>query len=270
MPNSANQISASLSTISIVVICLNNTPEQIDRTLQSVMAQDYTYKELIIIDGGSNPETLVALKKYSTHTAYFVSEKDNGIYDAQNKGIAHSSGDWVAIMNIGDHYTANDALSKMLRAAIDKNVMMVYGNAALYVDEKLQWIEPTPPILSKTFLYHGMICHQAMLVARNAYAKVGLFDISYRILADKEWLLRFMHSGLGSLHCRHTICDWSIGGISGNLKLLAQEKKRILQEYYLPHEVAAFAAYWIIRRIIRRISLLSLAMVSSSNSQGAK
>jgi glycosyltransferase involved in cell wall biosynthesis len=244
--------SASIPTISIIIPCYNESPKRIECTLRSVLEQDYPSKELIVVDGGSGAETIAALRRYSANFTLFVSESDAGIYDAMNKGLARSTGAWISIMNVGDCYHTSDVLSQMVRAVTDTNALLVYGNAALYVDEKLLWIERVPYPPSRRFLYYGMICHQAMLVARRAYEQFGTFDTSYRVLADKEWLLRSMALGLNSLHCGVTVCDWRVGGASSDPEVLWADKQKLRRAYYRGYEVVSFEVYWALRRIARR------------------
>lgn len=239
--------------VSIIIVCLNNSQDEIRFTLDSVIAQDYPRKELILMDGGSRPETLAAIKPYISALTHFVSAKDQGIYDAMNKGIAKVTGDWLAFMNIGDSYSSPDSLNRMIAVAANAKVELIYGDAALYKHGVPQWTEHIPADLNKRFLYHGMVCHQAMLIANSAFSRLGYFNTDYRIFADKDWLFRFIQSDLAAIHCGYTICNWTLGGASAASKQSRDEERTLLKNYYSLLESIIYAIYWTARRALRKL-----------------
>lgn len=97
-------------TISIVTVSYNAV-DTIEETIQSVLGQDYEAIEYIVVDGGSTDGTVDIIKKYSDKLSYWVSEPDNGVYDAMNKGITVASGQWINFMNSGDCFFSNHVLS---------------------------------------------------------------------------------------------------------------------------------------------------------------
>lgn len=115
----------SMPRISVITVCLNAAPSM-KITLESVISQKYTNKEIIIIDGASVDGTLDVVKLYSSHIDRIVSEKDRGIYDAMNKGVALATGDYCIFMNAGDTFADCDTLAKAFQKPADADVL--YGD----------------------------------------------------------------------------------------------------------------------------------------------
>ena len=138
--------------ISVITVVFNDVAN-IRATMESFFSQTWEDKEYIVIDGGSTDGTVDIIKEYADKLAYWCSEKDNGIYDAMNKGIVHATGDWINILNSGDYYASNDALNKVITLAIDINSTdILYANSIeqlpngdkIYVEanndiDKLRW-----------------------------------------------------------------------------------------------------------------------------------
>ena len=113
--------------ITIITIVFNNR-EGFIKTLNSVVSQTYKNKEYLVIDGGSTDGTLDVIKHNSNFIDYWVSEKDRGIYDAMNKGLAKANGEWVIFMNSGDVFSESDVLSKIFDSTIIENVDLIYSD----------------------------------------------------------------------------------------------------------------------------------------------
>ena len=115
--------------ISVITVVFNDVAN-IRATMESFFSQTWEDKEYIVIDGGSTDGTVDIIKEYADKLAYWCSEKDNGIYDAMNKGIVHATGDWINILNSGDYYASNDALNKVITLALDINSTdILYANS---------------------------------------------------------------------------------------------------------------------------------------------
>ena len=114
--------------ISIITVVYNNVSE-IKDTIESALNQTYPYIEYIIIDGGSTDGTAQIIEQYSNKLAFWCSEKDAGLYDAMNKGIAKATGQWISVLNSGDVYTTNNALEMALKQVEGKNVDVIYGDS---------------------------------------------------------------------------------------------------------------------------------------------
>lgn len=113
--------------VSVITVCYNAS-ETIENTILSVLNQSYDNYEYIVIDGNSSDETLSIINKYSNKITKIVSESDKGIYDAMNKGIKLSTGEWLHFLNAGDRYADNDVLSNIFKSGIEDNVNVLFSD----------------------------------------------------------------------------------------------------------------------------------------------
>lgn len=164
--------------ISVITVCYN-CKALIKKTLISISLQTYPNVEYIIIDGGSTDGTLEVIRKYNQHIDYFISEPDNGIYDAMNKGLAASSGEWVIFMNAGDFFASTRTLEQIV-PLIHDNSIVVYGDIIIQRDGYYYNLNPAgvKQIASKMPVFH-----QASFI-RLDYHKTHLFDATYRSSGD--------------------------------------------------------------------------------------
>ena len=112
--------------ITIVTVVLNNSKD-LDKTIKSVLLQKYENIEYIIIDGGSNGSVISKIKKYDDYIDYWISQKDDGIFDAQNKGIRLASGDFICVLNVGDYFTENGLNHIIKKIKKNKNLDIIFG-----------------------------------------------------------------------------------------------------------------------------------------------
>ena len=113
--------------VSIIVITYNSS-EFLFETLESIKSQSYDNIELIVIDGASNDGTADVIKKYDKKIDYWISEKDGGIFDAMNKGIKVSKGDYINFMNSGDFFTSADLVNEVVKNLDNQRIDLLYGN----------------------------------------------------------------------------------------------------------------------------------------------
>lgn len=175
--------------ISIITVVFNGE-KYLEETIQSVINQTYDNVEYIIIDGGSSDRTLDIIKKYENKIDYWISERDNGIYDAMNKGIRVSSGEWVSFLGADDFLKKN---------AIESYLNALNGDLKIkYISSKIELINNKKQVLSivgkalewNTFKKYMCVAHVGSLHHKSLFCKYGLFDISYKIAGDYEFLLR--------------------------------------------------------------------------------
>ena len=184
--------------ISIVTVVYNGE-RHIDQAIRSVLSQGYDNIEYIVVDGGSTDRTLDIIREHEDHIDWWVSETDEGIYDAMNKGIGLASGDLVGLLNSDDWY-ADGAIEEVARiyAGSDARNKVIAGKWNIVLDRLGLVIEATPSLRFHT----GMpLCHQAMFVPMAVYSSVGLYDVGYRFSADLDMLLR--------LYTRHVPFEFS-------------------------------------------------------------
>lgn len=168
--------------ISIVTICYNSV-KYIEKTIRSVLSQTYPNIEYIIIDGGSTDGTKEIIEKYSSKISYWCSEKDNGIYDAMNKGIKKATGEWINFMNSGDCFASENALANAMAKKIEDNICVVYCDAIYdYGDYEIKYVCNR----LKDITYKMVFCHQSCLI-RTSIHKERPFNLKYKVAGDYDF-----------------------------------------------------------------------------------
>lgn len=200
-----------------VITATYNSAATVRDTLMSICRQDHPDIEHIVVDGRSSDGTLGIVANFP-HVARIVSEKDNGIYDAMNKGIRLASGDVIGILNSDDIYIDCSVLSAVAKAFADPAVMTVYADLQ-YVDAdnpdriKRTWI--TGPFRKSSFYYGWMPPHPTFFVRREVYERTGLFNTDLRSAADYELMLRILvRYGVPAYYIPRVIVKMRAGGMS--------------------------------------------------------
>lgn len=181
--------------VSIITIAFNSGIT-IEDTILSVIAQDYHDIEYIIIDGASKDNTLEIVSKYRNNISVLVSEKDNGIYDAMNKGVTHATGDIVGILNSDDFYADTTVISEVVREFVASGCDGLYGNLVYVNREKSDKVIRTwnaGPYTHGKFVRGWMPPHPTFFVKKKKYDELGLYNLNLRSAADYELMLRFIH-----------------------------------------------------------------------------
>lgn len=191
----------SQPSISIVTPSFNQA-EYLERTILSVLDQNYPNLEYIIIDGGSTDGSIDIIRKYADHLAYWVSEPDRGQAHAINKGLERATGDWVAWQNSDDVFYP-DAFSKLAMAATaEPNAGLIIGDMNLIDKDDvllrdIKYVRPT----YKSLLAEGMVlANQSAFWRRDVHAKIGYLNESLDCVFDVEWFLRMLQSGVRATH----------------------------------------------------------------------
>jgi glycosyltransferase involved in cell wall biosynthesis len=211
--------------VSIITACLN-AEEKLEKTIQSVLSQDFKNLEHIIIDGLSGDGTVDIIHRYNKYIAYWVSEKDKGIADAFNKGFLASSGDWVVFLNAGDAYYDSNSLAKLMHYEADYDV--VYGGFKCYRKSNNHPIYyKAQEVNSDIYWLKEAIPHQSCITRRAIFEKVGLFDTDFKCSMDYEHFLRAYKQGF-----RFKAIDEVITEVCGSGKT-ATHWKGTLQEFLL-------------------------------------
>lgn len=212
--------------ISIITVCLNCV-STIEKAIQSVLSQAYHALEYIVIDGGSTDGTVDIIKKYEKHLAYWVSEADEGIYDAMNKGIVKATGDIVAFLNSDDWYEDN-TLKRVSDYFVEHHPMILSG--MINTLQKGQWKRKVLEFdAEEENIRLGMNCrHPATFVKRELFDWFGGFNTQYKIAADYDWMLRMYDEGIRVLKVDDVFTNFGSKGISStNLELTISEARYI-------------------------------------------
>lgn len=177
-----------------------NSDATLKDTIESILNQSFPNLEYIVVDGLSKDNTVNVIKEYEPRfngRLKWISEKDNGLYDAMNKGIRMATGDIVGIINSDDFYHRTDILAKVADAFQDKTVQAVYGDVRFVnpdnLDKTVRYYSSKnfSPIL---FRYGFMPAHPTFFTYRKYFDEFGYYKTDYRIAADYELLIRFLYT----------------------------------------------------------------------------
>ena len=222
-----------MENFSIITINLNNRDGLI-KTIESVLSQTYDDYEYIIIDGSSTDGSLDVIKERHDHITYWISEKDAGLYDAMNKGIAQASGKYCLFLNSGDYLAQNDVLQKVAETKLMDDI--VYGDILYAKDRIIVASKVNPDKLSSLFLMTSCIDHQVQFIKRELFDKYGNYSLKFKIASDNEFFVKlYLNTKLTTKHLPIVITVFDISGISAiteNKKLLMAERKKIHKEYF--------------------------------------
>lgn len=177
--------------ISIITVCYN-AEREIKATLKSVKEQSFKNYEYIIVDGASKDNTLKVISQSGVEPTHLVSERDKGIYDAMNKGLALAQGEYLMFLNAGDSLYSTNTLQKIADAA-KGSPDVIYGDTAI-VDAERNYLRPRklrpPKTLTRNSFKNGMlVCHQAFLPKRELAMP---YDMAYRFSADFDWCVKIL------------------------------------------------------------------------------
>lgn len=224
--------------ISIITVCYNSE-KFIQSAIHSVLYQSHNDIEYIVIDGGSMDKTLNIINSYGDGISTLVSEPDNGIYDAMNKGLFRATGEIVGILNSDDFYLHDHVLSEVASLFdVDPQLDVVIGDVDFVNGNDLSLpVRRYAAGIFKPWMFRFglMPPHPAVFVRKSAYSRVGFYKLSYKIAADFDFLIRLMSVDGAKYQLAHR--SWvrmRTGGASTNglksLITITREMKRSLQE----------------------------------------
>ncbi len=202
--------------ISIITVSYNEE-NNIENTINSVINQSYTNIEYIIVDGGSTDKTINIIKKYEYHIDYYISEKDDGIYDAMNKGIALSNGKYLFFLNSGDSIVDGDTIKFMVENMNHKSPSILYGKVILRSSEGEALGENLKELSDDNILIGYPIPHQSTLFPAEFFNSIGYYDINYSLAADYEWCLKAKIKRLPFTKIDRQIANFQVGGTHSKL-----------------------------------------------------
>lgn len=244
--------------ISVITVCYNSA-ETIGHTLRSVRDQTHGDIEHIIVDGGSNDETLAVVKAEGGHVAKVVSERDKGIYDAMNKGIAFASGEVVAFINADDFYASASVLATVAEEFERSGADCCYGDLC-YVSQD----DPTRTVRywrSADFVpgaFEKGWCppHPTFFVRRSVYQRLGGFDLSFKIAADFELMARYLEAArISSHYIPEVLVKMRLGGTTNrslsNIFKQNAEIGRALKKLGLRFSLVSFVLNKLVSRVIQ-------------------
>lgn len=224
--------------VSIITTCYNRE-KTIGEAIESVLAQDYPNIEYIIVDGASTDNSVAVIRKYEDNLAKIISEPDKGVYDAINKGIKLATGDIFGLMHSDDIFYSTDRISKWVEAFVKEDADIVYGNG-LFVDQEdmskvvRDWISGP---YSKSRLKRGWLpLHPTVYIKRSCFEEAGLYDDSFKIAADSDFLIRYLYTYNFKVHyVPEYIVRMRMGGLSTDPKKMKKKWAEDIRMYKKNH-----------------------------------
>lgn len=220
--------------LSIITINFNNKAG-LENTIKSVISQTFRDFEYIIIDGGStdgSKEVIESLKvNPNANISFWCSERDNGIYNAMNKGITHASGEYLNFMNSGDTFASPKSLELAAKHKWDADVIM--GDVFLYTpfSKWYDYVQAPDKLGFQRLIKYGLF-HQSSFIKKELFDN-SMYDESYRIVSDWAfWFDKLIIEGKTYKHISVPICTYESGGVSCNGEALWKERRIHLHKYF--------------------------------------
>lgn len=240
--NKNEKLITEFPKVSVITIVFNGIGD-IEKTIKSIINQTYLNLEFIVIDGGSTDGTVEIIKKYSSEINYWISEKDNGIYDAMNKGIKNSTGDWLIFMNCGDFFYDNEVI-KSISLLFKESIGVIYGNTEITYDfnnskiKKPKW---------KKFNKGMPFCTQSAFINKNKISNSS-FNTSYSVYGDLDFFIKLDLLQVEMCYNDKLISVFDYNGISSSVSIKKEiEKLSILKKHY------GFKSYFYIFNFVDRL-----------------
>jgi putative colanic acid biosynthesis glycosyltransferase len=255
--------------ISIITVVYNGE-KFLEKTIKSVINQSYQNIEYIVIDGGSTDGTIDIIKKYKDRIDYWVSEKDDGIYDAMNKGLERASGDFVNFMNGGDTFYDKSVLEKIISfiSMVDNNKIAYFGRAEV-VSRYCSWFHPSKSIDKSDidkWLEKNAPNHQALFFPKTFYDSER-YDLNLTIFADADYKNRMKKQGRFKF-MDLIVCKFEFGGVSSefssyrDVKIMMREALKMgFKDGELLHSIKRIAVYnikYISRKLLKEETYLKI------------
>jgi glycosyltransferase involved in cell wall biosynthesis len=223
--------------ISIITINFNNV-SGLSSTIDSVFEQTYNNIQYIVIDGGSTDGSSELIEKNKNKFFYSVSEKDNGIYHAMNKGLSKATGDYILILNSGDLLLDKNVISKV-------NSLILRGSEIVacdlfYSNKNRLYRKFNPQTISVSYFMNHVLYHPALLIARNVYEKYGFYNESFKIASDWEFTLKTAGiAGCSYQHIPVFLSVFDMNGISSKneYRFIQNNEKKIALELLFDRSV---------------------------------
>lgn len=216
--------------ISIITVNFNNL-SGLQKTMKSVLCQKYTNLEYIIIDGGSTDGSKDFIMSHQDKLSYWCSEKDKGIYDGMNKGIAKATGEYILFLNSGDYFYSPQVLCKVFKSS--QNDDLLIGRQCYYNrkgKKSIAWSIQAKDI-NERFFWSNTLPHQSTFIKTTLLNKIGGYKPNYRVCAD--WV--FWYEAIVEYNCTYSCINYAIsymedGGVSRNMEKCRRDMATFLIE----------------------------------------
>ncbi|MGZ4044548.1 MAG: glycosyltransferase family 2 protein [Bacteroidia bacterium] len=223
--------------LSIITINYNNL-EGLKKTMESVINQTSMAFEYIVIDGGSTDGSREIIESNTSKIAYWISEKDNGIYDAMNKGIRKAAGEYLLFLNSGDTLFERNTIEKVIPFLNQTEI--VYGDMKIsengIISEGFM-----PAKLTLEHMIRDTLWHPVSFIKAELFTKFGLYETAYKICGDYDFFFKTVIANkVSTRHIKQFISVFDLHGLSSNLEntgIIKQEKNKIQRNYITEQEI---------------------------------
>ena len=239
-----------------IITVTYNAEDAIEPTLNSVASQSYGNIEYLLIDGGSTDATMAKVKNSGLEFAHIISEKDKGLYDAMNKGIALTTGDYLCFLNAGDSFHSADVLEKIAAVVVTEDTLpdVLYGETA-EVNAERKFVRmrrlQAPDVLTwKSFKQGMLVCHQAFYARRDI---VPMYDLKYRYSADVDWCIKVMKRAKKMVNVKMVVADYLQNGLSlQNHRASLMERFSVMSNHYGLFSTLLHHLWFVVRAVIKK------------------
>lgn len=244
--------------ISIITVCYNSENTIVD-TLESVLSQNYTFVEYIIVDGKSNDNTINLIKSYEHrflqrgYEFRCLSEKDSGIYNAMNKGIKMATGDIIGILNSDDIYYDKEVLTKVVSMFTLNKIDLLYGDMVYFESKERDKVIRKWKVGNGQFQYGWNPPHPTTFIAKHIYDTFGCYNEDYKISSDYDLLYRLIViNHVNTFYLKYNLVKMRVGGrsTSGLKSNIIGSKEIYLSLKKYKHK---FKILTVILRLIRKV-----------------
>ncbi|MBO7672686.1 glycosyltransferase [bacterium] len=229
-----------MKKLSVITICYNEP--NLEKTCESIINQTWQDFEWIVVDGGSNETIQKIWDKYKYRIDTFISEPDDGIYNAYNKGIKLASGEYINLMNAGDYFYDNNVLDNIFGRNQNHDEDFLYGdtymsdNNDLYNSYTLQY----PEIKDKNYFLYNFVNTQSAFMKKSLFEKFGYYDENYKIIADWEKCINFASNGICFKKLNLIVANFNVCGVSFSKETqpkVFEEFCKIVKKYFTEKEI---------------------------------
>lgn len=239
---------------SLTVITVTYNAEQtLDRTLKSVREQTYPRIDHVIVDGGSTDGTVDLIRRHATDRTTWISEPDKGLYDAMNKAMERSKGDYLCFLNAGDTFHESDTVEKMMQSfnpALPPDIL--YGETAIVDNDgrflHMRRLSAPERLTWKSFKQGMLVCHQAFIVKRELAEP---YDLAYRFSSDFDWAIRLMKKTHHIHNTRRVLINYLNEGLTTTHREASlKERYHIMAKHYGHVSTLLHHAWFVVRAIL--------------------
>jgi glycosyltransferase involved in cell wall biosynthesis len=242
--------------ISVITVAFNSAKTIVD-TLMSVATQTHPDIEHLIIDGASSDDTVEIVRMHARTQTRLISESDRGIYDAMNKGIALASGEVIGFLNSDDFYANASVLAKIADAFQDSAVDACYGDLVYVNQDNSRVVRywKSKPFKKGDFAKGWCPAHPTFFIRKSTLQRFGLFDLSFKLAADFEFMLRYLESGaIKAVYIPHVLVFMRLGGVSNqSYRNVWKQNKEIFMALQKNKVSFSTLNFWV-HKLLNRIS----------------